>query len=125
MAAKQGIKKRGPGGRKKKHPSERRSQKRETRWTIDEEIEVQAKADGAGITFAEFTRRSALNRRIEVRESTADAQLINELNRLGVNLNIYVRDILSQRKDHPAADIKALADKVDRALDRVLEEFAA
>ena len=71
-----------------KEPHERRSAKLPPiRFTEAELADLRLQADRAGLSVTELVRSRAMTGKVTPRRGLADAQLLSELNRIGVNLN--------------------------------------
>ncbi len=82
-----------------KEPHERRSAKLPPiRVTEAELADLQLQAERAGLSLTELVRQRATGGRVTPRRGLADAQLLSELNRIGVNLNQIART-LNRGKD--------------------------
>lgn len=76
------------GGRPRKAPDELRDARLPAaRVTAAELAYVEELADRAGLPVSEYVRRRALGGRVVAREAATDARALDELNRIGVNLN--------------------------------------
>ena len=74
--------------RPKKNISERRDRRMNLRFTDAEIEQLFLEADKAGLAPYEYARRLALRHRVTpITSNRIDPALINELNRIGVNLN--------------------------------------
>lgn len=74
--------------RPKKNPAEKRDQRFNLRYTMSELEAMRLEADRAGLHPHEYARRRSLGHRVAAPGTQpADPALINELNRIGVNLN--------------------------------------
>lgn len=75
-------------GRPRLDPIERRTATLPPVRVTDSELAGLAlQAEAAGLSLTEFIRQRALTGRVVSRSPSADAQLLAELNRIGVNLN--------------------------------------
>ena len=104
------------------------------RCTVPQREDIRASAKEAGLTVSEFARRRLFDRPVVPRtEAKLDAQVLSELNRLGValrsgvgnNLNQLVRDWNSGRD--PRLDWFAVHDELKQTLqelDNVLASVA-
>lgn len=73
--------------RPRKHVHEKRSKKLESRVTFAELAFVQAQADACGLSVSEYTRRRTLGHVVApLSQQTFDPTLVNEINRIGVNV---------------------------------------
>jgi len=83
--------------RPKKLEGERRTERFNLRFTVAEKLHVEEQAAKAGLDPTEFLRRRALSLPIAPAPAKADAALIAELNRIGVNVNQLARAMHSGR----------------------------
>jgi len=72
--------------RPEKQPHERRTSRFNLRFTEAENAYVREQALAAGLDPTEYLRRRALGYQVPAAEGRADARLLSELNRLGVEL---------------------------------------
>lgn len=63
------------------------------RVTVSQRAMVEREAEAAGLTLVEFCRRAIFKTRIPPATTKADAALLVELNRVGVNLNQIARAV--------------------------------
>ena len=110
-----------PMGRPKKLGNERRVARLEAQVTLAEKQFVREQAKLAGITEAEYIRRRALGERVAVRQSKADAQLVYEVNAIGVNLMQHLRDDRFGRGTRTEADWDRLYDRVSGILEKLVD----
>ena len=76
------------GGRPRKTEDERRDARLPaSRVTAAELAHVEEQARAAGLDVSEYVRRRALGGRIAARRAATDDRALDELNRIGVNLN--------------------------------------
>ena len=61
------------------------------RFTLSERVSVEEAADNAGLSVSEYQRQRILSGRTTPRRASADASMLVELNRIGVNLNQIAR----------------------------------
>lgn len=87
------------------------------RLTFAERAFVEQQADLAGLPVAEFTRRRLLGQRVNPAPSKADARLLMELNRVGVNINQIARNLNADRPER--IDVDAAFDELRAVLDRL------
>lgn len=74
--------------RPRKSDDERRTERLpRPRVTVSELAAVEAAAALVGLDVSEFIRRRALGAKIPPAKAAADAQMLADLNRIGVNLN--------------------------------------
>lgn len=107
------------GGRPIKQPHEKRSIQIKLRVTIAEDDYYKKQAGRAGISVAEYLRRTGLNIDIRVPRPAADAELVTSINRLGNNANQIARRVNVGSTYRYYWDL--VAQKCAEALDRVLE----
>ena len=81
-----------------KESDEKRAEVLRTRFTLAESVHIRQQADAAGLTVSEFIRRRALGLAVQPPPSRADAALVSELNRIGVNVNQLARAQNSDRE---------------------------
>lgn len=107
------------GGRPRKAAAEQRTERLSgIRLTAAERAHVEAQAELAGLPVAEFARRAVLGVRIAPRRSESDARLIDEVNRIGVNL-AQVLKALHYRQTPLVGDIEAAIADVSGVLKRL------
>jgi hypothetical protein len=76
------------GGRPRKAEGERRDASLPpVRVTTAELVHVEEQAERAGLPVSEYVRRRALGAKVAPRQTPADTRALDELNRIGVNLN--------------------------------------
>ena len=92
-----------------KQPHEKRSEVLRARVTFAEKMHVEEQASAAGIDPSEYLRRRALGFMVSPAPRRADAALVSELNRIGVNLNQIARNLNSGRTERADVDV-ALAE---------------
>lgn len=104
---------------------ENRTQRVTVRFTPKEFAKIQDKANSMGVTMVDIVRSAALNLRPQVKNRQMDLS-INALNRVGHNLNQMTRLAHEGRlKDIADAEaLESLLDKLDAAIDTLLEEVA-
>lgn len=106
-----------------KETDEKRSESLRTRFTVAEKLHVHQQAQAAGLTPAEFIRRRALGFVVQPRAAQADAALISEINRIGVNVNQLAR---SQNADRTfLGDWQDIADELRRVLGKVARSYGS
>jgi hypothetical protein len=112
----------GRGGRPIKQKAEKRCIQINIRITIAEDHYYRQQADKAGLTVAEYLRRAGLNLAISVPRPMADAQLIREVNAIGVNINQIA--CAANRGQDQRDFWQTLADKVANTLDELVKRSA-
>ncbi|WP_108676687.1 plasmid mobilization protein [Acuticoccus yangtzensis] len=113
-----------------KDPFEQRSAQVNIRLTAAERAVLEARAHAAGTSMTDFVRQAALGGKgkgrrktpepVPVALSESDFALRNELRRIGVNLNQIAR-VLNADGVVPPEALAAVAEKLDRIFDRLLE----
>ena len=88
-----------------KQPHEKRTERFNLRFTVAELAHVQDQARAAGLDPTEYLRRRALGFQVSPAPRRADAVLVSELNRIGVNLNQIARNQNSGRAERADADV--------------------
>ena len=82
------------GGRPRKAPDEQRGERLSgIRLTAAERAFVEAQAARAGLPVVEYCRRRILGHRVAAARSATDARAVAELNRIGVNVAMILRDM--------------------------------
>lgn len=109
----------GRGGRPNKQRDEKRCIQISIRITIAEDHYYKQQAAKAGLSVAEYIRRAGLNLVIAVPRPMADAQLIREVNAIGVNINQIAR--AANRGQDERDFWRSLADKVANTLDELVK----
>ncbi|WP_165793788.1 plasmid mobilization protein [Hyphococcus luteus] len=105
--------------RPKKQPHEKRDRRFNLRYTAAEIEHIRIEAHKAGLDPHEFARRRTLGAPVRAsRTQCADPALINELNRIGVNLNQLARAVNRGRDE--SADWGELALELKRTLALVM-----
>lgn len=112
----------GRGGRPVKQPDEKRCLQINLRVTIAEHDDIAAESAKANLSVSDFIRRSALNQRVIVPKSVADAALIREINAIGNNVNQISR--AANRGQDERDYWRAIGDKIAQALDEVIRRAA-
>lgn len=102
--------------RPKKDTHEKRSEVVRLRLTLAEHEHVRSQAEAAGVTVSDFLRRRALGYIVpQIRGRRGpDPILLNELNRIGVNLNQIARNQNSGRTER--LDPETVLDELRRLL---------
>lgn len=107
--------------RPKKQPHERRSAKLPPiRLTEAELADLHLQAEQAGLSLTELVRQRATSGKATPKRGLADAQLLSELNRVGVNLNQIARalnrggDRDPHHLDHVLGQLVAVLEQVGR-----------
>ena len=106
----------GTRGRPQLPDSQRRSRRLWFRLTAQELSAIQAKAEVAGISLAEYLRRAALTKTVRAR---TDGQVCEQLRRIGNNLNQIARALNSGFPVDPN-DLARVIRRVDETLFRYL-----
>lgn len=93
---------------------EKRSVKVAVFLTEAEAEMLKEKCENVNLTLAEFLRRAALNRKVEVRKSVFDAEAIEHLRAAGQNINQTARELARIRKEHLPLDLGTLRTVLER-----------
>lgn len=109
--------------RPSKEPDERRGEILRTRFTLAERLHVRQQADAAGLTVAEFVRRRALGLIVQPPPGKADAALVSELNRIGVNVNQLARAQNADREFR--GDWQAVEGELRRVIAKVVKAYGS
>lgn len=109
--------------RPKKEPHEKRDEVIRARVTAAEKAYVAQQARAANLDPAEYIRRRALGFVVTPSNSAADAALISELNRIGVNVNQLARAVNSGRVFK--GDWQAIRDELRRLLAEVALRYGS
>ena len=110
--------------RPKKAPHEKRTERPfNPRFTVAEVEYIRTQADAAGISTHEYMRRRAMGYAISpARSSATDPALINEINRIGVNVNQLALAV--HRGSEFQHHWKSIGDDIRAMLKRVLQHGA-
>jgi hypothetical protein len=103
--------------RPKKTGDEQRTEVAKCTLTAEESLSLKMSAAAAGLSAAEYLRRRAFSRSVTPPASRADAQLLSELNRIGVNVNQLAFAHNADREFK--GDWLALRDELARVLEKV------
>ena len=78
---------------------EKRTERHNLRFTLAEHEHIRAQAEAVGLSVAEFLRRRALGYMVPTGRARrrVDPGVLNELNRIGVNVNQIARNLNSDR----------------------------
>lgn len=108
--------------RPKKEPHEKRSERPfNPRFTVAEVEYIRAQADAAGIGPHEYMRRRALDYNVPSgHRQRADPGLVNEINRIGVNVNQLA--IAVHRGSDFQEHWKSIGDEIRSVLTEVLRD---
>ena len=103
-----------------KSEHEKRDQILRTRLTLSERGYVEEQAANAGMNMAEYLRVLVLSEEVKPRKSRSDANVLTELNRIGVNLNQIAHAANIGRNDeailrYAIDELVALMSKVNKA----------
>lgn len=109
-------------GRPIKLEHERRSEQVKTRFTLAEIDHLRANANKAGLTLADYVRRCSLQMRVVEKSGGAGPQVINELVRIGNNLNQIAKALNTHRQPIPP-DLSAALAQLARTLDVVAAAY--
>lgn len=104
--------------RPKKQPDEQRLSSVRADLTLAEKAFVQEQAATAGLSEAEYTRRRVLGVTVRPAPRRADASMVAELNRVGINVNQLARSV------HLDRDFVRHWEEIARQLQDVLEKVS-
>jgi hypothetical protein len=106
-----------------KDPNEKLSEVVKYRCTLAELEHVRNQATAAALSVSEYARRRALSLPVQPPPRIADAALVSEINRIGVNVNQLAR---SQNADREfRGDWKAIEAELRRVLAKVAEVYGS
>lgn len=106
--------------RPRKQPASRRTAWISYRVTPEEKAAIQAQAAQAGFSIGDFSRQAAKKTRIVIQQSTADFESIDQLRRVGVNLNQIARAANAGGALPPY--LERLCARIETLLDRLFDE---
>src|SRR3569833_2223355 len=109
--------------RPKKEEHEQRIASTRADLTVAEKEYLLQQASLAGMSVADFVRRRILGLPVQPPPSRADAALISEINRIGVNANQLARVQNSDREFR--GDWQAIAAEVKRVLGKVASAYGS
>lgn len=89
------------------------------RCSEDERRTIREKAEKLGLSVSEYIRRAALDGKIVVRQGKHDFQVVDQLHRIGVNINQQTRKLNATGKVSP--ELKSLWVKLERLLDQIIK----
>lgn len=106
--------------RPRKDEHEQRRDRTTVRFTAAEKAFVEEQAGHAGMVPADFIRHRALGLPVQPSPRRADAALLSELNRIGVNVNQLARAVHTERDfarfwSEVGGELRAVLEKVSRA----------
>lgn len=105
--------------RPKKEPHERRSAALPpVRVTDAEHAQLSLQAERAGLTLTAYLRQRVMGGTVTAKRGLADAQLLSELNRIGVNLNQIARS-LNRGQDHDPHQLGYILGHLVQVLEQV------
>lgn len=107
--------------RPKKAEADSRNRFARCRLTPAEELTVAMNAAAANLTVAEYSRRRLLGLTVTPPASRADAQLLAEINRIGVNVNQLAFATNADREFK--GDWEAIRDELSRVLGKVARRY--
>ena len=105
--------------RPKKQPHERRSAKLPPiRLTEAELADLHIQADLAGLSVTELVRQRATSGKVTPKRGLVDAQLLSEINRIGVNLN-QIAHVLNRGDDRDPHHLDHVLGKLVSVLEQI------
>ena len=106
-----------------KDPSEKRSETVKLRLTLAEHEFVRAQAQTAELSVSEYLRRRALSLPVTAPPRRADAALVSELNRIGINLQQFLRNLYTGREYR--GDWQGLYDQLQQIMAKAARTYDA
>ena len=91
------------------------------RCTESEHDAIKARAAQTGLALSEFVRRMTLDGRITVQENQFDFHMVDQLRRIGINLNQIARVANSTGEVSPA--LETVCVKLETILDNFIENI--
>lgn len=108
--------------RPKKRESEKRTEQVNSRYTLAERLALEKQAQAAGMSLAEYQCRRTLGHIVKAAPSPVSAELVREINRVGVNLNQVQKTLnATSALRHDTDRIMA---KLEEVIDRLLADMA-
>lgn len=89
------------------------------RCSEDERRAIREKADRLGLSVSEYVRSMALKGKITVKQDRYDFDLVNQLQRLGVNINQQTKKLNATGEAPP--ELKKLWGKLEGLLDHIIK----
>ena len=108
--------------RPKNHDEEKRDQRFNLRFTLAEIEHLRTQADAAGLAPHDYARNRVLGHAVAPAPRHADAALVSEINRIGVNVNQLAR--ATHRGSDFAQYWREIGDELRSALGKVLSHGA-
>lgn len=106
--------------RPRKQPASRRTAWISYRVTPDEKAQIQAQAEKAGFSIGDYSRQAVKKTRLVIKESAADFERVDQLRRVGVNLNQIARALNAGGTLPPY--LERLCTRIETLLDRLFDE---
>ena len=106
-----------------KHQHEKRTERFNLRLTVAEIEHLREQAQAAGLAPHDYARRRVLGFRVAPAPGQADASLITEINRIGVNVNQLARAVNTGRTFK--GDWQAISAELQRVLAKVAAGYGA
>lgn len=108
--------------RPKKAPAEKLTRRLpHVRCTQSEHDMIKAKAAQTGLALSEFVRRMTLDGQVTVQQSPYDFHTVDQLRRIGINLNQIARVANSTGEVSPA--LETVCGKLETILDNFIENL--
>lgn len=112
--------------RPKKQTDEKRDQRFNLRFTLAEIEHLRAQAETAGLPLNEYARRRVLGHVVAPAPRQADAALVSELNRVGVNVNQLTRAVhMDDHRSPFTAEWRALLGELRHVLTKVAGAYGS
>jgi hypothetical protein len=106
-----------------KQSHEKRQERFNLRLTVAEIEHLRAQALAAGLAPHEYARRRVLGFQVSPAPRQADAALVSEINRVGVNVNQLARAQNAEREFR--GDWRAVRVELQRVLEKVATRYGA
>ena len=88
------------------------------RCTGDERQDILTKAQSLGLSLSEYIRQMALNGKVVIKQSKYDVDLIDQIRRIGINLNQQTKRLNGTGEVSP--ELKQCWSKLNGLLDDIL-----
>ena len=106
-----------------KQDAEKRRERFNLRFTLAEVENVRGQATVAGMQPHEYARRRVLGLPVHAAPGRADAALISEINRIGVNVNQLTRALNAGREFR--GDWQDISNELRRVLEKVASAYGS
>lgn len=112
--------------RPKKTPDERRDLRVAFRLTASDALAIEARAKAAGVSVSQYARDMSLNGRVAIVERPGlDFDTLDQLRRIGVNLNQLTREY-HRRGHHDSDYLRDLCGQIEAVIgDAISQEISS